>query len=79
MVHEERSECCSVTYFIIVSPFLVSSQSMAIEDLYVCPWSLRRYIETQIFFKLELSLVGESKLLCTGGRGDREGIICFSH
>ena len=72
---------CSVcTNGVVIDPFLVSSQSVAVQNLNVCSWPLRRHVKTEILFKLQLSQISEPKFLHKreGGReggmeGGREG------
>ena len=52
-----------MTYLIIVVPLLVATKGVAIEDLYMGPYTWRGHIETQIFLELQLTQVSIAKLL----------------
>lgn len=50
-------------HLVIVDPLLVSTQSMAVEDGDMSSRPLRRDVQTQVLFKLNLSQISIPKLL----------------
>ena len=52
-----------VTNLIIVGPFLVSSQTMAVEYVNTSALSAAAHIQAQIIFQLNLSHLGKTEIL----------------
>ena len=50
-------------HLVVIDPLLVSAQSVAVEDGDMSSRPLRRHVQTQVLFKLNLSQISIPKLL----------------